>query len=62
MFIVCLLVKLIIHAPVISIVIQIIVGIGAYTGMLILFRDKFLNTIIGRVKEKIFGLKAKAQT
>ena len=62
MFIVCLLVKLIIHAPVISIVIQIIVGIGAYIGMLILFRDKFLNTIIGRVKEKIFGLKAKAQT
>ena len=61
MFIACLLVKLIIHMPVISIIIQIIVGISAYIGMLILFRDKFLNTIIEKVKEKLFGLRLRTQ-
>ena len=61
MFVGCLLVKMIIHIPVISIIIQIIVGISIYMGMLILFRDKFLNTIIGKVKEKLFGLKFRIQ-
>ena len=61
MFVGCLLVKMIIHIPVISIIIQIIIGISIYIGMLILFRDKFLNTIIGKVKEKLFGLKYRIQ-
>ena len=58
MFIACLLIKLIISKPVMTIILQMIVGISVYIGMLILFRDKFLNTILGKVKEKIAFLKS----
>ena len=58
MFIACLLIKLIISKPVMTIIVQMIVGISVYIGMLILFRDKFLNTILEKVKEKIAFLKS----
>lgn len=61
MFCTCLLVKLIITKSAIKIVLQMIVGIGVYVGMLILFRDKFLNTILERIKSKLLALKLKAQ-
>ena len=60
MFLACLVVKLIVHIPVASIISQIIVGILTYIGILILFKDRFLNTILEKVKEKLNGLKVKA--
>ena len=61
MFLVCLVVKLIVHIPVACIISQIIVGILTYVGMLILFKDKFLNTILEKVKEKLGILKLRTQ-
>lgn len=61
MFIACLAVKFIIHKPAILIIIQMLVGVSVYIGMLILFRDKFLNTIIDKVKEKFSSLKLRFQ-
>ncbi len=60
MFLACLVVKLIVHIPVASIISQIIVGILTYIGILILFKDRFLNTILEKVKEKLNGLRVKA--
>ena len=52
MFMMCLLVKSIIHKPVLTIIVQMMIGVSVYCGMLILFKDKFLNTILKRVKER----------
>ena len=60
MFLACLLVKLIGLKPVLSIIIQMAVGVGVYVGMLIIFRDKFLNTILDKIKEKLSGLRVRA--
>ena len=60
MFIACSLVKLIGLKPVLSIIVQMAVGVTVYIGMLILFRDKFLNTILEKIKEKFSNLKVKA--
>lgn len=59
MFIACQLVKLIGLKPVLSIIVQMAVGVTVYIGMLILFRDKFLNTILEKIKEKFSNLKVK---
>lgn len=61
MFLMCLVVKLIVHTPVVSIIAQITVGVLTYIGMLILFKDKFLNTIIETVKAKLTSLKPRPQ-
>ena len=61
MFGACLLVKLIIHKIAITIILQMIVGVAVYVGMLILFRDKFLNTILDRIKGKITDFKLRFQ-
>ena len=61
MFGVCILIKLAIHKPVITILIQMIMGICTYVGMLILFRDRFLNTVLERIKEKISEFKLRFQ-
>lgn len=61
MFLMCLVVKLIVHTPVVSIIAQITVGVLTYIGMLILFKDKFLNTIIETVKAKLASLKPRPQ-
>lgn len=60
MFGACYLVNLVISGPV-SILIQMIVGAIVYIGMLILFRDKFLNTILERIKGKISEFKLRFQ-
>jgi O-antigen/teichoic acid export membrane protein len=61
MFGACSLVKLLLHKPAVTIIIQMAVGVGAYIGMLILFRDKFLNTILERVKGKVSDFKLRFQ-
>ena len=61
MFGACCLVKLIIHRPAVKIIVQMIVGVGAYVGMLILFRDRFLNTILERIKGKVSEFKLRFQ-
>lgn len=61
MFGACQLVKLVIHIPAVTILAQMIVGVAVYIGMLILFRDKFLNTILDRVKGKISDFKLRFQ-
>ena len=61
MFLMCLVVKLIVHTPVVSIIAQITVGVLTYIGMLILFKDKFLNTIIETVKAKLASLRPRPQ-
>ena len=61
MFGACLLIKLIINKAVIKIIVQMIVGVVAYIGMLILFKDKFLNTILEKVKSRILGFRLKEQ-
>ena len=60
MFLACFLVKLIGLKPVLSVIAQIVVGIAVYVGMLILFRDKFLNTILEKIKEKFSNFKLRA--
>lgn len=57
MFLGCLLVKMLIKNPSLSVVLQMITGISIYLGMLILFKDKFLNNILEKVKERFFKLK-----
>ena len=56
MFGVCQLVKLISDTGILSVMLQCIVGFSVYIGMLILFRDKFLNTIIDKIKSKLGGI------
>jgi len=62
MFGACSLIKLVIHNGVASVLVQIVVGAIVYIGMLILFRDKFLNTILEKIKEKISGLRLKSES
>ncbi|MBR2290252.1 MAG: flippase [Clostridia bacterium] len=61
MFGACMLVKLLIHKAVITIIVQMLVGVGVYVGMLILFRDRFLNTILDRIKGKVSEMKLRFQ-
>ena len=61
MFMACLLVKFTIHNSVVNIITQIFIGASVYIGMLIIFRDKFLNIIIEKVKEKFSDLKLRFQ-
>lgn len=57
MFIACCFTKLIINTGIISILLQCVVGVAVYVGMLLLLKDKFLYRIIDTVKSKFLGLK-----
>ena len=61
MFGACCLIKLVVHNGVASILVQMAVGTIVYIGMLIIFRDKFLNTILEKIKEKLSGFRQKVQ-
>ena len=61
MFGVCILIKLAIHKPVITILIQMVMGVCTYIGMLVLFRDRFLNTVLERIKGKVSEFKLRFQ-
>jgi O-antigen/teichoic acid export membrane protein len=60
MFIVCLLLKLIVNTGFLSIILQCIVGASVYLGILLLFKDKFLNTILEKIKSKFSDMKLRA--
>jgi len=57
MFLVCQIIKLIIKTGLLSLILQCGIGAIVYIGMLILFKDKFLNTIIDKIKSKFSGLR-----
>ena len=57
MFLVCQIIKLIIKIGLLSLILQCGIGAIVYIGMLILFKDKFLNTIIDKIKSKFSGLR-----
>ncbi len=57
MFIACCIIKLIINTGVISIVVQCIVGVLVYVGILFLLKDKFLYRIVDTIKSKFLNLK-----
>lgn len=59
MFGACSLVKAFISTGVLSIILQMGIGVVVYILMLIWFKDKFLNLIIQRIKAKLMGFKAK---
>ena len=59
MFTACTIVKLLISTGILSILLQMIIGTVVYVIMLIVFKDKFLNTIIERIKSKLFDFKNK---
>ena len=59
MFAACTIVKLLISTGILSILLQMIIGIVVYVIMLIVFKDKFFNTIIERIKSKLFDFKNK---
>jgi len=61
MFGACLVMKFVIHHAVVTILVQMLVGVCVYIGMLILFRDRFLNTILERIKGKISEFKVRFQ-
>ena len=61
MFMVCMLVRLIVHKPAFTIVLQMMFGAITYIGMLILLRDRFLNTILERIKGKVSEFKLRFQ-
>jgi len=56
MYGVCQIIKLIVNTGMITIILQGIVGVVAYGGILILLKDKFLNRIIENVKQKIIKI------
>jgi O-antigen/teichoic acid export membrane protein len=61
MFIVCLLLKFIVNKGFISVIIQCIVGASVYLGILLIFKDKFLNTILEKIKSKFNELRLRIQ-
>lgn len=61
MFVSCSLIKLVLYKPVLTIIVQMLIGIGAYIGMLLIFRDKFLNTILEKIKGKFSEFKLRFQ-
>lgn len=56
MFIICISIKLIINKSLITIILQVLIGSMTYIGMLILFKDKFLYTILEKIKEKFSSI------
>lgn len=61
MFGVCNLVKLVIHKPIFTIICEMVLGFATYIGVLILLRDRFLNTILERIKGKVSEFKLRFQ-
>jgi O-antigen/teichoic acid export membrane protein len=61
MFIVCLIINIFLKSGFISIIIKCVVGASVYLGLLILFKDKFLNTILEKVKSKFVDMKLRFQ-
>ena len=59
MFTACMMVRLVLSG-VICMVVQIILGVLIYFGILIYFKDKFVYMLIDRVREKFLGKLAKA--
>lgn len=57
MFAGCMLVEIFISAGLARLLIQCIIGVALYVGMLVLLKDKFLFKIIDKIKEKFSGLK-----
>ena len=55
MFACCMLIQSMLHGM-ICVVIQIIVGVVIYFGILLLFKDEFIYLLINKVKEKIQGI------
>jgi hypothetical protein len=53
--------KLIVNTGIISILLEAVVGILVYFGILILLKDKFLNTILEKTKEKFMSFRTKAE-
>jgi O-antigen/teichoic acid export membrane protein len=61
MFAICMFTKLIVNTGIISILLEAVVGILVYFGILILLKDKFLNTILEKTKEKFMSFRTKAE-
>lgn len=59
MFIACSLTKLIINTGIISLLLQCIVGVVVYVGILFLLKDKFLYKVIDTIKAKFLSFKEK---